>query len=287
MKCQKSIQAITDPIWVVFLVGKVHREAFAAFALHSCNPFPSPPTHPHHESLSCSLSYISSFILDMSRPSPPSSFQTLFSAALQDYERQTGTGLVDHALAKQLKRCNSVDSITALLQEQARIFHEFRGDDGALMKSLKCSVDILYTLSGTVLGEGIGLVRLKTAHRGALFLTVSFIAVPACESNIRWHGHPARRMSILPFPSAYPRDTQVLQAVKDVSASYDALVDLFASFENFLSRLGIYTGIPPTPAITNILVKIIVELLSTLALATKQVKQGRFGEFVLVVTTVD
>jgi hypothetical protein len=65
-------------------------------------------------------------------------------------------------------------------------------------------------------------------------------------------------------------------------ASYDVLVDLFASFENFLSRLSIYAGIPPTPALTDLLVKIIVELISTLALATKQVKQGRFSEFVLV-----
>ena len=70
-------------------------------------------------------------------------------------------------------------------------------------------------------------------------------------------------------------------------ASYDALVDLFASFENFLGRLCIYTGIPPTPALMNVLVKIIVELISTLALATKQVMQGRFSEFVLAVTAVD
>ena len=74
-------------------------------------------------------------------------------------------------------------------------------------------------------------------------------------------------------------------------ASYDALVDLFASFENFLSRLSIYAGIPPVhwQALTNVLVKIIVELISTLALATKQVQQGRFSEFVLpvLVTTVD
>lgn len=62
-------------------------------------------------------------------------------------------------------------------------------------------------------------------------------------------------------------------------ASYDALVDLFASFENFLNRLSIYVEIPRTPTLTNVLVKIIVELISTLALATKQVKQGRFSEF--------
>jgi hypothetical protein len=62
-------------------------------------------------------------------------------------------------------------------------------------------------------------------------------------------------------------------------ASYDALIDLFVSFENFVSRLSIYAEIPPTPALTSVLVKIIVELISTLALATKQVKQGRFSEF--------
>ena len=65
-------------------------------------------------------------------------------------------------------------------------------------------------------------------------------------------------------------------------ASYDALLDLFASFENFLTRLSIYARIPPTPALTNVLVKIIVELIATLALATKQVKQGRFSEFALI-----
>ena len=62
-------------------------------------------------------------------------------------------------------------------------------------------------------------------------------------------------------------------------ASYDVLVDLFASFENFLSRLCLYAEVPPTTALTNVLVRIIVELISTLALATKQVKQGRFSEF--------
>jgi hypothetical protein len=89
----------------------------------------------------------------------------------------------------------------------------------------------------------------------------------------------------VPFsdPIRYFRDIWVPQAIKDIGASYDALVDLFASFENFLNRLSIYTGVPPTPALTNILVKIIVELLFTLALATKQVKQGRFSEFAWLV----
>jgi hypothetical protein len=70
----------------------------------------------------------------------------------------------------------------------------------------------------------------------------------------------------------------VNQAVKDVGASYDALIDLFESIENFLTRLDIYTKITLTSAMTNVIVKIMIEVLSTLALATKQVKQGRLSK---------
>lgn len=51
--------------------------------------------------------------------------------------------------------------------------------------------------------------------------------------------------------------------------------------ENFLHRLKIYIEVPSTPALTGIIVKIMVELLSVLALATKQIKQGRFSKFAL------
>jgi hypothetical protein len=87
--------------------------------------------------------------------------------------------------------------------------------------------------------------------------------------------------------SADLRDIYVPQAIKDISSSYDTLVVMFGSFKNFLSRLSIYIGVPPTPTLTNVLVKVIVELLGTLALVTKEVKQGRFSEFVLVCVTLD
>jgi len=70
----------------------------------------------------------------------------------------------------------------------------------------------------------------------------------------------------------------VYQAASGVTSSYDALLDLFECLGNFLQRLEIYTTIPPTPILTDIIIKIMVELLSVLALATKQIKQGRFSE---------
>jgi hypothetical protein len=68
--------------------------------------------------------------------------------------------------------------------------------------------------------------------------------------------------------------------VKGANDSYDALVDLLESFGNFLDRLDIYTKIPLTVAMTEMVVKILVELLSTLALATGQIKQGKPSESV-------
>jgi hypothetical protein len=77
------------------------------------------------------------------------------------------------------------------------------------------------------------------------------------------------------------------QAVKDVSASYDALVDLLESIEHFLGRLDIYTQISPTAAMAEIIVKIMVEILSTLALVTKQIKQKRPSKFDLADDPLD
>jgi len=62
----------------------------------------------------------------------------------------------------------------------------------------------------------------------------------------------------------------------------NALLDLFKSLASFLKRLEIYTTIPPTPIMTEIIVKIIVELLSVLSLATKQIRQGRFSKYIVM-----
>jgi hypothetical protein len=47
---------------------------------------------------------------------------------------------------------------------------------------------------------------------------------------------------------------------------------------NFLKRLEVYTTIPPTQMMMDLIIKIMVELLSVLALASKQIKQGRLSK---------
>ena len=108
--------------------------------------------YPHHPPLThCLLttdrsppsSAILSSISDMSQSSESSTFQALFNAALQDYKDKTGSSLIDHPIAKQLETCESVSSITSILQEQAQSFREFRENDGKLKKALNSSVDVL------------------------------------------------------------------------------------------------------------------------------------------------
>ncbi|KAI9442908.1 hypothetical protein H4582DRAFT_2194748 [Lactarius indigo] len=71
----------------------------------------------------------------------------------------------------------------------------------------------------------------------------------------------------------------LLMAAKDVDASQDALADLFECIENFFKRLESYTEVPPTSAMTDMIVKIMVEVLNIFAIATKEMKQGRAKKF--------
>ena len=100
----------------------------------------------------------------MSQSSESSTFQALFNTALQDYKDKTGTSVIDHPIAKQLETCQSVSSITTILQEQAQSFREFRDDDGKLKKALNSSVDILCAPSiSSALNMAIGLVVRRKA----------------------------------------------------------------------------------------------------------------------------
>ena len=98
----------------------------------------------------------------MGEQSGSAHFQTVFDSALQAYEKETGVPLADHPLAAQLQDCHSVESITSLLQQQAKDFSDFRGKS-RIMKLIDNTVSILFILSSnTALGGSIGLVRQNT-----------------------------------------------------------------------------------------------------------------------------
>ncbi|KAI9437315.1 hypothetical protein H4582DRAFT_2058307 [Lactarius indigo] len=180
----------------------------------------------------------------MSTPSTSASlsnFQSIFHASLRAYEKQTKKDLLSHPLAAQLQSCDSPAAILTVLQDQVQEFEQSRSADERLTRWLDPTVNVLYAFSAT-LGEGVGLVfsPAKVIFAGAGVL---------------------------------------LLAAKDVGNSQDALVDVFERVENFFRRLETYTQVQPTAAMTDIIVKIMVEVLGILAISTKEVKQGRTKKY--------
>ncbi|KAN0130216.1 hypothetical protein V8E53_011973 [Lactarius tabidus] len=170
-----------------------------------------------------------------------SNFRTIFVAAMKAYEKKTKTDLLTHPLASQLQSCNSSSDILAVLQDKVNEFDKSRKHNERLSSWLSPTINVLYAFSATV-GQGVGLI-FSPANVISAGIGILFLAA------------------------------------KDVGSSEDALADLFERIDNFFKRLESYTEVPPTNAMTDIIVKIMVEVLNIFAIATKEIKQGRTKKF--------
>ncbi|KAH9165582.1 hypothetical protein EDB89DRAFT_1891951 [Lactarius sanguifluus] len=170
-----------------------------------------------------------------------SNFQSIFNAALKAYEKKTKNDLLAHPLAAQLQACNSPADILVVLQGNVKELEQSRSADERLSRWLNPTIDVLYAFSAT-LGEGVGLVfsPAKVIFAGAGVL---------------------------------------LLAAKDVEAGQDALIDLFERIENFFKRLESYTSVRPTDIMTDMTIKIMIEVLNIFAIATKEMRQSRAKKY--------
>ncbi|KAF8467476.1 hypothetical protein DFH94DRAFT_848266 [Russula ochroleuca] len=139
-----------------------------------------------------------------------------------------------------MKSCDSPTTILSILQDFIQQFDRRRRSDEKLTSWLNPTINVLYAFSSTV-GQGLGLIF--------------------SPANVVFSG-----IGVL------------LLAAKDVDASQDVLIDIFVRIEGFFMRLQSYTEVRPTAAMTDVIVKIMIEVLSILAIATKEIKQGRSSE---------
>jgi len=209
-------------------------------------------------------------------------FQALFEPALQAYEKKAGVSLTQHPLAIKLQNCDSVEAITGLFQEQARAFGNLQGSD-KIMKSIKATISILTKLSSAaLLTDAFGLVRQQELVVCFTSLTVFLQTLPPARAM---HACLAILLDVRPvlqFMLRWPSEIRVMQAAKGVISNCDALIDLLEAIEHFLNRLDIYTRIPPTPTMDEVVVKILVDLIATLAIVTEELNQRRSSESILV-----
>ena len=58
------------------------------------------------------------------------------------------------------------------------------------------------------------------------------------------------------------------------------LIDIFVRIESFFKRLDTYTEVRPTVAMTDVIVNVMIDVLSILAIATKEIKEGRSSKLI-------
>ena len=109
-----------------------------------------------------------------------------------------------------------------------------------------------------------------------------FSGIPSSEYDLCGNWRSPHGWYPSSFPCAAYFDALGSQAAKDASGSQDKFIELFNRIGHFFHRLEIYTGITPTTAMTDIIIEIMVEVLTILAIATKEAKRGRLSELVSV-----
>ncbi|KAH8986237.1 hypothetical protein EDB86DRAFT_2832745 [Lactarius hatsudake] len=170
-----------------------------------------------------------------------SNFQSILDA-LDQYAEQTGINLDQNPFADKLKDCDSPGAVLLLLQQNLKAFKDYRDRNRTFIDILSPVVQFVHAFSGA-LGEAASMVPFQPAKLIFVGIDVLFTAAGG------------------------------------VSASYDALLELFECIGNFLKRLQIYTNITLSPLMTDIIAKIMAELICVLALAKKQIRQGRLKQF--------
>ncbi|KAF8471650.1 hypothetical protein DFH94DRAFT_684801 [Russula ochroleuca] len=177
----------------------------------------------------------------MSQTSPEtdsrSNYQAIFDSALEVYKKKTGKDLTSHPLLRSFEACHSPDAVLAVLRAQILGHGNPQSiGENLLLTWLSPTINVLNAFSVTI----GGVVSPAYPPVGVIFTGIGVL----------------------------------LSATSAVSASRDLLLGLFERIENIFRRLEIYIDVPQTPGMTDAIVKVMVEVLSILAIATKEINQN-------------
>ncbi|KAN0127784.1 hypothetical protein V8E53_014397 [Lactarius tabidus] len=168
-------------------------------------------------------------------------FQPILEKALDEYKKKTKKDLITDPLAEEIRSCDSPEDILAILEGKANELNQSQSSDERLTKWLTPTVNVLNALSATF-SQGVGTIFPPTQ---IIFSGINILLV----------------------------------AARATAASCEVLIELFDKIENFFVCLQTYTEVPPAAEITNVMGKIMAEVLCMLAIATKEMKQRQMKTF--------
>lgn len=118
------------------------------------------------------------------------SFETIFTAALKEYKKQTKKDIASHPLATHLQSCNSSGAIIALLRTQVQALDQ--GADERWTKWLDPTVNVLYAFS-TTLSNSVGVVTYIYSSNRSRYdpLMCATTGIPTSECNLFWNWCPS------------------------------------------------------------------------------------------------
>jgi hypothetical protein len=119
-------------------------------------------------------------------------FQLILDA-LDKYAEETGINLKENPFADKVQGCDSPVSVLSLLQENVKVFKEYRDQNRKFIDCLSPVVQFVHTFSG-ILGEAAGLVSSEQPFRSLFFFTLSLPgSIPTCKTDLRRHQRPLYR----------------------------------------------------------------------------------------------
>jgi hypothetical protein len=218
-----------------------------------------------------------------SAPAENSDFQYIFDEAVKEYNKKTKGNITSDPLLVELGSCTSVDDILA-------VFHR-RDEDLRASHCNKFLIPIINVLCkvSPVIGDGVGLVGVKFPIRNQF-------AKLLYHDDVFRHSHMQKHQQMLfalelesssrsvhtDSPWIHCFDAKVVQAAKAVHTDRETLADLFARIRHFFARLEVHTKteVPLTTAMKEIIIEIMAEVLSILAIATKEIKRPLRSELI-------
>ena len=200
-------------------------------------------------------------------------YEDIWKDAIKQYEKD-----IKAALPSKTANANSLDDVARLVEEQQKQFAKFR-KKGQVAAVVKVVLTLVESFS-EVAGESVKLVSLGIVCRDEFvdMLTVRyihrqrlFLQALACCFRCVTFSTPSENDRLF-------NDVCVGQAVKGVSSNYDSIIEMFERFQEFLDRLQVHLQSTITPPLRAIIVGFLSQLLLTIGLKTKLMKEGRVRE---------
>ncbi|KAI9833833.1 MAG: hypothetical protein M1826_006356 [Phylliscum demangeonii] len=183
----------------------------------------------------------------------------IWDDALSLYTETTGINLHDTRFPKP----QSAEDLLNQLDRQQSTFADFRKKKAKIFNALSCFLTPVERL-GKVASDGASTVFAPSL---LIFGAVIYL-INVCTTLLR---QPRARRDSYGTADAVDR----CKAAHGVSAAYDAIISLFETMDESISRLSVHLQHEISPQLRRIVTEILVTLMSICARSTKYIKEGR------------